>query len=399
MTSILVVHGTGARGAHYAEMFGQIEEAVYNYSGQKPPQLEVLRCPWGDAVGAKLNQNGESIPNYIQLGGAAAQRNELPLWNELYLDPLFELRLLAFRPLDLGAVVPGQQPGQFLDQRIRSLVPTGEMSDALLRAGILVYFEEARKRVVNAPPYKEFLPKVPPAFGEYRLAIARAIIAMTMAICKENERSARILTDAKLRDKITDQLSKAFGDQQFGLGDFLGRILDFAARLKLTDYVQMRRGAITDATYPTVGDVILYQANGEPIRQFIYETIKAAKPPVVLLAHSLGGIACVDLLILNKLPEVKLLITVGSQAPFLYEINALQSLTYGKPLPDYFPPWMNIFDFQDNLSYIGKYLFPNRVTDILVDNGQPFSRSHSSYWSNDQMWNKIADEMRVRKLI
>ncbi|MEQ8974619.1 MAG: hypothetical protein RIE73_30065 [Coleofasciculus sp. C1-SOL-03] len=114
---------------------------------------------------------------------------------------------------------------------------------------------------------------------------------------------------------------------------------------------------------------------------------------MVLLAHSLGGIACVDLLVQQPLPQVELLITVGSQAPFFYEINALYSLEYGEPLPDYFPSWVNIYDLRDFLSYIGANVFPNKVQDVLVDNKQPFARSHGAYWTNKAVWKAIIPQL------
>ncbi|NEQ82339.1 MAG: hypothetical protein F6K26_19415, partial [Moorea sp. SIO2I5] len=109
----------------------------------------------------------------------------------------------------------------------------------------------------------------------------------------------------------------------------------------------------------------------------------------VILAHSLGGIACVDLLVTQPMAQVTLLITVGSQAPFLYEINALYSLEFGQPLPDFFPEWLNIYDLRDFLSYIGANLFPNKVQDILVDSKQPFPQAHSAYWTNPATWKAI----------
>ena len=111
--------------------------------------------------------------------------------------------------------------------------------------------------------------------------------------------------------------------------------------------------------------------------------------PVTLLAHSLGGIACVDALIEEPIPGVERLVTVGSQAPFFYEIDALAALPYGKPLPDQFPAWLNIYDRRDFLSYIAAGVFPGRVTDQRVDNGQPFPQAHSAYWRNDAVWRHI----------
>jgi hypothetical protein len=92
--------------------------------------------------------------------------------------------------------------------------------------------------------------------------------------------------------------------------------------------------------------------------------------------------------------DVKLLVTVGSQAPFLYEINALQSLPFGHALPSHFPRWLNIYDLRDFLSYKGSTIFPGKVKDVKVDNKEPFHWSHSAYWTNDHVWNAIAEELR-----
>ena len=116
---------------------------------------------------------------------------------------------------------------------------------------------------------------------------------------------------------------------------------------------------------------------------------------MLLLGHSLGGIACVDLLVREELPQVKLLVTVGSQAPFLHEINALPSLAYDQAMSEHFPPWLNIYDLRDFLSYVGGTVFPGRVQDVLVDSKQPFPESHSAYWSNPATWKAISAHWRA----
>ena len=98
--------------------------------------------------------------------------------------------------------------------------------------------------------------------------------------------------------------------------------------------------------------------------------------------------------------KVELLITVGSQAPYFYEVNALQSLEFNSDrnqrLPKGFPEWLNIYDLQDFLSYIGGNIFPS-VQDILVDNQQPFPQSHSAYWSNKATWKGILPRIKGLK--
>jgi hypothetical protein len=111
----------------------------------------------------------------------------------------------------------------------------------------------------------------------------------------------------------------------------------------------------------------------------------------IVFAHSLGGVAAVDWLATEK-RDVDCLITIGSQAPYFYELNALVSRSFGEGLPDYFPKkWLNFYDRADLLSYQGKDIFPGSIEDCEVDSGQPFPESHSAYLQNDeQVWKKIA---------
>ena len=99
-------------------------------------------------------------------------------------------------------------------------------------------------------------------------------------------------------------------------------------------------------------------------------------------------------------PAVGLLVTVGSQAPFLYECNALRSLRRGDPLPKTFVRrWVNVYDPRDFLSYMGQDVFPSvsggppPVADRMVDSGLTFPDSHSGYWENPQTWAAVAPEI------
>ena len=146
-----------------------------------------------------------------------------------------------------------------------------------------------------------------------------------------------------------------------------------------------------DATSPFAGDILLYQGRGRRIRDFIRMRIKEMQQPVIIIGHSLGGVASVDVLATEDLlKHVILLITVGSQAPYFYEINALQSLERGEELPEHFPPWVNIYDLRDFLSFVGDKVFPGRVHDYEVNNRQPFPESHSAYWRNQATYDRIA---------
>jgi pimeloyl-ACP methyl ester carboxylesterase len=143
------------------------------------------------------------------------------------------------------------------------------------------------------------------------------------------------------------------------------------------------------AAAPVAGDVLYYQSKGAEIRAFVRERVEALNDDVVLVAHSLGGIACFELLVEEALPAVTKLVTVGSQAPLLYEIDALVSLAYGSELPGHFPAWLNVYDRYDFLSFCAEGLFAGRVTDVEVSNGQPFPQSHSAYWTNAAVWRAV----------
>ena len=185
---------------------------------------------------------------------------------------------------------------------------------------------------------------------------------------------------------------EALGGEQRSIGGWVKQQFCGLVYRLGTPYVERRRGAITDAAYPASGDILLYQARGKEIQNFIRQQVAAASAPRVLLAHSLGGIACVDLLVAEPL-DIRLLVTAGSQAPFLYEINALQSLAFGEPLPAHFPKWLNFYDLRDFLSYKGEEIFRDRVKDVVVDNRQPFPVSHSAYWENKTVWETIKGEL------
>ncbi|NEQ10321.1 MAG: hypothetical protein F6K37_31610 [Moorea sp. SIO4E2] len=393
MTTLVFVHGTGVRQAAYEQTFKIVEGFVT----KQRPDITVVPCFWGGEFGSKLNAQGASIPLFdatLALDQGEEEDQTIILWQELYRNPLYELGLLSFKPRTGGDSNPfGEQPGDQLHDRLLDLIPTGKLQEKLQAAGIAEGFDQARRHVTSSAVYQQVLDQVSDSDGEdgdtITRAIARAIIAQAMFDCQQQNQDSIILPNPELRDQLVRSLSNALGkEEDLGLGDWIQKPLSLLAG-PATAWVRSKRGAITEANTPTPGDIILYQSRGQQIRDFIQKTIEEAEPPVVILAHSLGGIACVDLLVNQPMAQVTLLITVGSQAPFLYEINALYSLEFGQPLPDFFPEWLNIYDLRDFLSYIGATLFPNKVQDVLVDSKQPFPQAHSAYWTNPATWKAI----------
>lgn len=406
MTTVIFVHGISVREPVLSQTFTQIKGKLQ----EELPNLTVVSCAWGDSLGARLNADGASIPLYdsTRNDNQAIQPDEnIIRWAQLYQDPLYELRLLSLKTLEERDFTPGQEePSEKLNRRLQQFEPSDELQAKLKECGIADVFAKARQNVIESPAYREALDTISDTLTEYRDAIARAIIAESIAICGKQEKFAPILNDYALREDVVISLSSEIYYAEAAIGDWLKEQLAKLLQPPATGYLKRKRGVISDVTYPAVGDILLYQGRGQKIRDLIYKYIKDAEPPVVLLAHSLGGIACVDLLVEQLLNEeevikkVELLITVGSQAPYFYEVNALQSLEFNSDrnqrLPKGFPEWLNIYDLQDFLSYIGGNIFPS-VQDILVDNQQPFPQSHSAYWSNKATWKAILPRIRGLK--
>ena len=400
MTSLIFVHGTGGRQEAYASTLRQLEEAL----AERRPDVSLYPCLWGDSLGASLGAGGASIPDYgVSEGGQPlAEAEDIRLWEALYKDPLYEIRLLGLRPPQGQTTIPGKQTAaQEMQSRIMAL---RDDTALIKKLGVLeiepIIFEKADEAITgkSSRSFSRLLETATrPLEGDYA-AIARAIVAAAIQLCKEQSMYPPLLWNERLRDEAVDTITRSLTQDETSRGvvtDWAKRLLRDTAMSFGTHAFKRRRGAIMDGAYPFAGDILVYQANGQKIRNFIRDQIEneRVEPPVVVMAHSLGGIACVDLLIEQDLSDkVACLITVGSQAPFFYEIGALQRLPYGEPLPEHFPKkWLNIYDLRDFLSYVGDRpgLFPGKMTDVLIDNKQPFPEAHGAYWANPQTWNAI----------
>ncbi|MEI5034506.1 hypothetical protein RB201_22710 [Streptomyces sp. S1A(2023)] len=205
---------------------------------------------------------------------------------------------------------------------------------------------------------------------------------------------APVIPDGAARDAAVDRIARELGAAAPGtsrgpVGRLAARPL---ARLG-SRYAVRRRRALTGAAHPAAGDVLTFLVRGGPLRSALRELVAAVAPPVVLLGHSLGGIIALDTLIEAPLPDVRLLVTVGSQGPFLYETGALPHLEHPEPLPVHVPAWLNIHDRRDVLGFAAAPLFPGRAEDIATDNRQPFPAAHSAYWTDPAVYRAIAERL------
>jgi len=330
-----------------------------------------------------MHLGGATVPEYDESKGAApaAVRDVANArWWMLYQDPLFELRLLEGRKGDELPLPPHvRQPGEEALHRARKLQAPEAFSAALRRWGLEAVWAAAYADVVEAQAFAQLLAEANLPYLDTTLPIARALVASLIARAEGNGLGVLVGED---RDALVEMLIPALGGKPMGILEWGVGVFASLAAPVAGKWVRQNKRGVFDLHASKVGDIAHYQARGEKIRGFIRERIAEAGPEVYVVCHSLGGIACVDLLVEEDLRNVKGLVTAGSQAGFFYELDALVSLPFGRELPGHFPRWENYYDPADFLSYRAEPAFEGRVRDVAVDNGQPFPQAHSAYWDN-----------------
>ena len=401
MTTLLFVHGIGVRGDSYDQSYDVVKQQVDRHL----PGVRLESCQWGDTLGAKAPRELLSIPGYDASPERLQQRPqqerrevEATRWRLLYLDPLYEMRSLAAlggEPEDDGRQASplagsAQKKGtEAYLGRLRALRwPDDVLREAFITAATAQQLQQQAVQRLAADPLLDSVLMAPQLEGDIdrRLYLARAFVAAWIVAA---EAAGLPAVGGALRDKLYAQAIVALGGAPKGLVDRIGDAVKGVALSWGTGWAVRQRSALSDAASLLAGDVLLYQLRGQKLRDFIRRRVADVRPehgPVVLMAHSLGGIACFELLNEPAPPAVAGLVTVGSQAPYLYELDALHTLRRGAPLPASFPDWLNCYDPNDLLAYVGRALLGGKVSDVAVESRQPFPQSHSAYWGLDALW-------------
>ena len=169
----------------------------------------------------------------------------------------------------------------------------------------------------------------------------------------------------------------------------------------VTDAAVDRRVPLTAAASDFSRSIIYYLRRGADARSVIANALRMIPQdaPVILFGHSLGGVAAVDLL---TGPEwdaarmrVDLLVTAGSQSPWLCLLGGLAHTGPGKPgsVP---VPWLNFWDERDLLSFCAEDVFSSRgavIRDVEITSGEPFPASHSAYFNDPALYRAISEGM------
>ncbi|MFF1412364.1 hypothetical protein ACFVX6_21770 [Streptomyces sp. NPDC058289] len=404
----LFVHGTGVRRERHDTLFALVRDRLT----ARFPGATVDSCFWGERYGATLSAHGRSVPGLGAPGAVPGpDEEEIAEWGLLVADPLCELRVLAEAGWDTAAggdphddpdgdefAMPGVQSAgdRVLEllAGVRGVPDGGEQAALLLGTGLAAGFPAALESVSRSAEAARAGER---AVGETQaLELAKALARAVTAAALASAGAEADCTGAE-RDRLVELITARLGgDARFPgarAAAVLGRL---AMRVTTQPLLNAWRGSLTVGATPALGDILRYQARGADLRAFLHERITAEPGPTVLIGHSLGGIALVDLLALaaargEPVPGVELLVTVGSQAPFLYELGALAGVVPGTKLPYAFPRWLNVYDRQDVLSYLAEPVFPGdpRVSDQEIGSRQPFPACHSAYWKQDSLYARI----------
>lgn len=411
VTTVLFVHGTGVRDlGHTASL-----EALRAGLAAVRPDVRVHGCGWGSVLGSYLRAGGVSVPDGpveipdTESAGADGTRAR---WALLYADPFAELALAALGERAGEAFLPGEQPpGDLLWARLAGLNGSERARAAWSAAGLAedtepaLGLESALREVMSSPQARRAVAAADGdgARGPARL-LARAMVAWAIGAAPQGPGAVAV----KTRDALVDALVDELGGDGRGPTDAITSALVRSARTFErafgSRWLVSRRGALTGRTLGFAGDILSYLVRGAAVRAYVADHARELPRPLVLLGHSLGGVVAFDLLASGVLgpvpaagpsrpaaapPQVDLLVTVGSQSSLLYELDALPSCPFGTGLPTDFPSWVNIYDPRDLLSFTCSEVFAGKVVDVRVDNGQPVSAAHSSYWVNPEFFSVL----------
>jgi hypothetical protein len=401
--TLYFVHGTGVRDV--SGSVAAIRERAERLLGWGPEQVKPIL--WGTAVGPKDLDLAPVLPPQVgtrsltepeEVNAAAA------LWEVLLADPGAELRALSE-----ASATPGLQdqlnigdpalapPGAAAQNALLALVVAPE---AISAAGVTqAQIQAAAGELAQSGLVAKAGARSRDSAGSLVDAAARAVVAITL--CNAPQAGTEALYDAAARDGLVRAVADAIDpDAERGLKE-LGKSL--LARLG-TRIAVTKRAQFMEPLGDFIRDVAFYLQHGEKIRDYIAGELGQhdTDGPVVLLGHSLGGIACVDLLAASTAARpsalrVDLLMTVGSQAPLLYLLDSLHSLSPTTPNnPPPFQPWLNIYNVNDLLSFCAKRVFTGSDTHIVdepVDAGVPFPMAHSAYWNVDRVYELLREHL------
>jgi hypothetical protein len=411
--TLFFVHGTGVRGKRLRDTLKVIRSGVANEL-RLADSVEVHACSWGKQFPIDVSAVSSTLPP-DERGPAPeepAPEESATEWAILQQDPLFALRVAAAGDLDrepppplVTVVVP--YSGAAAVDTVRRMIDSVDLRRLNLEE-VEVSEDKLKDAIALVRDSDELAGAARNATDDESIGmIACAIVAAVLWADHDAPQGAepRLAVDVESRDNLTDELAiqlrtivqdlPSTGYTQLlvipGAGR-MRRLAGFAAARARTRYGVGHRADLTTKWAPAIADVLRYQRRGSDMLQFVSDALAKAAPPVLAVGHSLGGVMLVDLLCRNDHPHVKLLVTVGSQSPMFFVMDALEQLRPGTRHDEPFWPWLNLYSRTDLLSFYAHDVFPfPHVVDKAIDIRAPFPQAHSAYWRTQQTYSVIAD--------
>jgi hypothetical protein len=412
MTSIVFVHGTGVRRQRYLETWTDLREGMRRHL----PDVAVLPCAWGDLLGTPDLQDSRLLPggSLPTDGGHLSEDEEAAdaaaRQTILEVDPLHEIWQLALRWGDRRAMSGHytlRTPARVFDDVRAAMSGSGDLSLAVAKAGLSGTLRTAFDLVVDADPSRIVTARISvgrPEWTAFADCLTEAAIAQAVRLLPLSEplpeadsrrQAARLLVDALqgLQLGVGDTITSATRYAATALGRTGGRlVMECGGNWALEHW----RGSLSERSHPLVGDILRYLAFGGALRSFITHCVEQTPAPVILVGHSLGGIAALDTVALNPDLPIAALVTVGSQGSKLYRMHALPGLPDDAPLPDGFPPWVNVYSRHDLLSYLAGPVFGAAVRDVEVNGARSMPAAHSAYFrAKSPFYDVLAEVVRA----
>lgn len=397
MMHLFFAHGTGVRQSGYEQTLADIEKGLAN-AGRR--DIAVSGVAWGERHGVKVTPGhiADMLPPEGAAKGATPTDPEVEaaIWAELMSDPVFELRVVAARVGVPSPQPPGQvQPSERFKTRLRSINIPDPAGGVTLEA-----VRNAAARLADghyAPVVVDAVRSAGSAADPTLIsATARAIVAIALIDARGQPGegpdalfvlSARADLVAQVEGSLTEGVKGAVGDW------FKSRIRGWALG-RATGYGRDRRDGLMGSVSPGMGDILLTQRRGQDVLGMLRDAINALEGDVVVIGHSLGGEHLVNLISGPDRPSnISKLITVGSQISFFTACDAMADLRLGAPLPADFPPWLNVYDRNDFLSFCAERSFKGGqgVKDVEITSGMPFPDAHGAYWRQPRFYENLVE--------
>jgi len=396
--TVLVVHGIANRSEK------ELEDHIAFLETKTNGAYEFIGCYWGDLGGIS-----EGLEDALPVMRAVQQTAISPMKAAGMAGRLAEVR----QELMGVSVVSEQEVAQILSQVIRD------------QLGLSAHVAKANQL---APDGLE------PAILE-EIKNTNALVLLTPDELQDAGKLMAEFIRAERSDPSTAHLKGV--NAALGISDwtdypkdafrrFLGRLDAFAGRLISNGGGGINQGirrALSDGVAQTLGDIVVYHEKKAKLHSRLFErlrendkTLGSEENPVTVLAHSLGGIICLDAALGCEVFEngedgeerdetlhIKRFLTFGTQAAFFHIISPRSGISQYKPgspveLPSTIGRWCNLWHPLDILAFTAGKVFKfsdgtapadYRIDSTLSEEWHFKGWLHSSYWSHPMLIEKL----------